>query len=337
MQTLRWALVGTGTMASRLATAVEHTEGSTVAAVVSRSREAGARFGREHGVAEVHGDLQGALGEAGVDIVYIGSPNALHASQALVAIRSGRHVLCDKPLGVSSAEAREVASAAEAAGITLSVVLQNRHHPTSLIVRDAVRDGQIGRVRLVRGSIGFGYEELVGWRADLEQAGAAAVFNLGIHLYDLIGYLLDARAREIKAIVEPGGVSLDRTALALARYEGGTLAYLQVSQELTEDDVRIELVGERGMIGWDGWMAPYRSGEVVISTPAGVSRFHSECPDAYERLVRAFAEAVRGGNSPQPSVRDTVHGVEIAEAVITSGRTGRAVELARPTVVEPVR
>src|SRR5439155_3127846 len=125
-------------------------------------------------------------------------------------------------------------------------------------------------------------------RADIELAGAGALYNLGVHALDAVLYLVGESVAQVVAVTAPPGAILDRTILVIARFRSGVLANIQASQELPEDDVGIELLGERGTIRWAGWMAPYRSGMMVIDTASGRRAIPSECPDAYERAIAHF-------------------------------------------------
>lgn len=276
------------------------------------------------------GSLEDLLAIAGVDVVYLASANALHPVQATQCIRAGRHVLCDKPLALTAAAAERVAHEATVADVRLGTMFQNHHHPTASRVREIVGGDRIGAVELARATIGFGPEDLVGWRARPRLAGAGAVNNLAIHAYDLVRYLIQQDAIAVTAMADPADVrALDRTTLALVRFSGGTLAFVQASQQLTHEDVRIELFGSRGTIHWSGWMAPYRSGELTVHTADAIERAPAACPDAYARLVAGFARAVAEGRQPDPSPTDAVEAVRMAEAVIRSLRTGRTVRLRR--------
>lgn len=324
----RWAIVGTGYMASRVADAVTGSRLGAVTAVLSRSRSRGLAFAAGHGQASVYASLDELLAADAADIVYIGSPNTLHARQAALCLAAGRHVLVDKPLATSELDAVRLCEAAAAAGLTLSTTFQNRYQPAARRVRDVLRTGGIGTVELIRITIGFGPEELTGWRVRPALAGAGAINNLGIHAYDVLRFLVGA---EVESVIAMSAThkprSLDRTMLTLLRFSDGVLAYAQVSQELSQPDVRVDILGSAGTVEWVDWMAPYRSGIVTIRSAAGIERLDSACPDAYQRLVAAFQQSVREKTVPDPSPFDALQSVRIGLAVKASARSRREVRL----------
>jgi 1,5-anhydro-D-fructose reductase (1,5-anhydro-D-mannitol-forming) len=323
---LRWAILGTGWMGSQIAEGIATQPDAELVAVLSRSEERGKAFAGRFG-GRPFLDEATLLGARDLDIVYVGTPNALHADQARRAIRAGKHVLCDKPLAFRATDAEAVASEAAAAGVTLSVVFQTRRHPGLEMVRGAIESGSIGVPCLVEVRLSLGAEELAGWRADADLAGAGSLHNLGVHALDTLQCAAGAPIVELSAMQRPKGAALDRTTLVAARCANGVLGTVVVSQELGAEDVSAVLTGTAGTIRWSGWLAPYRTGEVVVSGPGGVDRQPAAAPDIYSRVVRAFQDAVLTGSAPDPTPAEAVASVRIAQAV----REGR------PWLVEGAR
>jgi 1,5-anhydro-D-fructose reductase (1,5-anhydro-D-mannitol-forming) len=313
---LRWAILGTGWMCSQIAHGIDAGSGSELVAVVSRAEETGRAFAERHAPgARVFLDDRAMLGSADVDAVYVGTPNALHPEQALRAIRAGRHVLCDKPLAFTLADANAVRDAAAAASLTLSVVFQTRRHPALALVRGAIEAGEIGTPGLVEVRLSFGAESLAGWRSDPGLAGAGSFHNLGVHAVDTLECVAGAPIVDVSAMRRPASAVLDRTTTLLVRCANGVLGTVVVSQELGAEDVRVAVTGTLGTIEWTGWLAPYRTGEVVVGSGSKGRRTTVAAPDIYTRVVRSFEDAVSGDLPPDPSPDEAVHSVAVAEAV----------------------
>ena len=324
---LGWGIVGTGRMAREVAGDVGST-GGTVVAVVSRSPTRGVRFASQFGGATSYRDLADLLVDPAVDVVYLGNPNALHSAQVIECAKARRHVLCDKPIGLTAREGERARDAAAKAGVQLGTMFQGHHHPAARRTRDAIAAGRIGTIEVVRVSVGFGVEELTGWRASRRLAGGGAVFNLGLHAYDMVRFLTGSEVTEVTALMDPSsGSGLDRTALALLRLRSGAMAFVHVSQAFSLDDVSIEIRGTTGWIAWTGWMAPYRTGSLTIREGGITERHRSSCPDAYARVVQDFVRSIHAMQPPDPSPTDAVEAVRIADAVISSARTGRRIRL----------
>ena len=124
----------------------------------------------------------------------------------VAAAEAGKHVLCDKPLATTVADAERAVAACEAAGVRLGITFQTRNHEGMRDIRDLLAAGGIGSVRLVQIELGPGRKLPQGWRTDPGLAGVGVMHNLGVHAYDLLRFLLGAEVVEATAVVdvEPG-------------------------------------------------------------------------------------------------------------------------------------
>src|SRR6476619_5611629 len=116
MTALRWGILGPGRIAPRLVRALGQTERGELVAVASRDPERGAAFAVSHAIARSYGSYEALLADADVDVVYVSLPNHLHAAWTIRALEAGKHVLCEKPLAISVAEADAVLDTARRAG-----------------------------------------------------------------------------------------------------------------------------------------------------------------------------------------------------------------------------
>jgi predicted dehydrogenase len=151
---LGFAIIGTGMVAGYHARAIAQTPGTRLVTLVAsgpeRAAQAAARFG-----APCDYDLEAVLARDDVDAVCVCTPSGLHAPQAVAAARAGKHVLVEKPLALSLADADAMIEAARAAGVLLAVALQRRTDPDFAAVKAAVEAGELGR--MVLGSVSVPY------------------------------------------------------------------------------------------------------------------------------------------------------------------------------------
>ena len=297
MTAVRWAVVGTGRMADGIAEAIRKTPDAELVAVIGRTSEEAHAFAGATARATAHADLAAALGD-GVDAVYVGSPNALHAEHAGLALEAGKHVLCDKPLATDVAAAQELCDGRREQRLTLSVNLQVRQHPPSpssgagwTAGRSAASWPCARRSPLAPRTSSAG-ARFPSWPGQPRSTTSASTRSTPCWRWS------DERPVSVSAQLRPEGSSLDRTALVIIGFDGGAVATILASQELADDDVRIEILGTEGRITWDGWMAPYRHGPLVLRhADASETVEIVRCPDAYERVVRDFTDAVLAGTS----------------------------------------
>ena len=149
---LRWGILGTGNIARQFSDGVKAAPRSVLEAVGSRSTESASAFASAHNIPAAHGSYEALLADPRVDAVYISLPNSLHHRWTIAALRAGKHVLCEKPFAVNSAEAREMFDIAREQRRTVVEAFMYRSHPLTLAVQKAVADGAIGEVKLIRTS-----------------------------------------------------------------------------------------------------------------------------------------------------------------------------------------
>jgi 1,5-anhydro-D-fructose reductase (1,5-anhydro-D-mannitol-forming) len=330
---LGWGVVGTGWIAGdQMAPAIGKSLDAEFVAVVSRDQARGQEFADTHGAARALTSYEDLLADGDVDVVYIGTPNALHADEVVAAAGAGKHILCDKPLATSVADAERALEAANAAGVKLGINFQTRHHTVMPEIRKRVADGEIGAPLIVQCELSPGRKALGGWRTDSELAGLGTTNNLAIHAYDLLRYLLDDEVVEVTALYDVGRREEQETvALALLRFAGGTLAYVNANQVVPDNQPDIAIYGVEGRILGRSVMQSLPVGEVSVLSGGEEITTETSSLDAFEGCVNAFSRAVIDDTEPNASGVDGLRSVEIVDAVGRSAREGRLIELSAVT------
>jgi 1,5-anhydro-D-fructose reductase (1,5-anhydro-D-mannitol-forming) len=326
---LGWTILGTAGIADRaIAPAIEQIDGADLVAVLSRDQARGKEFARKHGAPRVFTDYNELLADKDVDIVYVATPNALHADQVVAAAKAGKHVFCDKPLATSEQDARRAIEACRTAGVKLGVNFQTRHHHFVTEVRKALAQRRIGDVVVAEVEMSPGRNPLGGWRTDPDLAGLGTVNNLGVHGYDLLRYLLGQEVTEVTALLDVGRQNaLETVALALLRFSGGTLAYVNANQAVPHYRPGLVLYGTEGRVIGDSVTRPGFNGWVQIKVGEEESTFETTTKDAFLRAVRAFQQAVVEDTEPNASGLDGLRSVQLTEAIARSARQGATVRL----------
>lgn len=283
------AVVGTGFIGLVHAEALRRL-GVRIAGMVgstpSRAREKVAGTGLA-----VYDDIDAALADPGVDVVHVATPNHLHAAQAHAALDAGKHVVCEKPLGLDSAETAALVAHAHAAGVVHAVCLNLRFYPLVHQLRALVADEALGAPRLVTGS--YLQDWLLratdwSWRLEPEKAGALrAVADIGSHWLDLAEFTTGRRITEVMADLHtlvpvrrhpPGPV--ETFAAAPVAEDGGEL----VEEAMSSDDAAGVLLrlegGARGLVGISQVSAGRKNAVAIEVDGAEASAWwHSEDPE----------------------------------------------------------
>ena len=328
-QTLGWGIVGLGRIAgTEIAPAITASASGTLASVVSRDQGRAEAFAREHGAATALDDYAKMLTDPAVQAVYIATPNVQHAEQVIAAAQAGKHVLCDKPLAVTVADARRCVEECALAGVGLGMTFQTRFYDGMAEAAVLVRDGGIGRVVTAEAQIGTRGNLPRGWRTDPVLAGMGTLNNIGVHALDILRYLIGSEVADVAAIAssEPG-FEVDTTDLVLLRFRNGTLAQMSASQAVPYPRDDIALYGTEGRVLAPNLSRPDRDSAISFITRDGEQAFPASSRDSYLRLIEAFTDAVTSGRDPSPSGEDGLRSVELTAAIGDSIRERRVVSL----------
>jgi predicted dehydrogenase len=344
---MRAAIVGTGFIAGVHALALQSL-GIELVAVAGRTREGATSFG----VGEPYDDLAQLLEREHVDVLHVCTPNDVHAVQALAALEHGIHVVCEKPLTVTLAEARSLVEAAEQRGLVNATCYHVRGYPLVEQMRVEVADGRLGDVRFVHGC--YLCDDVLfpasGWRVDPARSGASYVVgDLGTHWLDLAEHVTGSHIAELQAEFRSfaGGPLEDYAALQL-RFAGGAVGSLVLSAGAAgrKNQLRFECEGTKAGVTWDQELPTellFRPAEapkqIVVKDPVTnaesarrLSRFPAGHGEGYGQAFRnlftdVYAAVAGQPHGPFPTFRDGLRGVAAVEAAVQSARSGAWVEV----------
>ncbi|GGL04316.1 oxidoreductase [Salinibacterium xinjiangense] len=179
--TLNWGVLGPGGIADAFVSTLHANSDQRVLGVGSRSPERAAAFAAKHGIPNSYGSYEALVGSPDIDVVYIAAPHSEHRDLALLALAAGKHVLVEKPIALSAAEAREIAAAAAAAGLFAMEALWTRFQPKSTVIRQLLDDGVLGELRLSTADLGFRFEFDPNHRLYNMELGGGALLDLGVY------------------------------------------------------------------------------------------------------------------------------------------------------------
>jgi 1,5-anhydro-D-fructose reductase (1,5-anhydro-D-mannitol-forming) len=324
---VNWAFVGASTIAGQyLVGAVRAQAGSDVRWVVSGTADRAASFARAHGIAGSGTDLAAALAAPSVDAVYISSTNEKHCAQAMAAIAAGKHILCEKPLATSIADAADMVQAAETAGLVFAINHHLRSAGSLRAVREMIALGKVGKVLSLRM---FHAVELPvhlrGWRLDNPGAGGGVIADLTVHNADCVRFLLGEDPMSIVAHLDATGLGkgVEDSAMSVWAMPSGAMVFSHESFTHPFAASGIEVHGTKGSILARGVLSQEPKGEIDLVTTTGITRVDYDRTGLYEAVVQKFVAAVAGKSAPAASGRDGLKSLQIAEAVRRAALTGQ--------------
>jgi predicted dehydrogenase len=328
---LRLALVGPGSMGSRHLACYAKMPDVRIVGVVGPDAEE-ARPAAEQAGCSAFGSLDDCLRAVDVDAVDLCTPTHLHKGDALRAAAAGKHVLCEKPLARTLADAEEMASACEAAGVRLLVGHVLRFFPQYQMAHSTVASGGIGNPAIARTFRGNGFPR--GWNewyADPEKSGGL-ILDLILHDFDWLRWTFGEVERVYaKGLVRDVPKGRDY-ALVTLRHRSGVLAHVEGTWcHSTPFNMKLEVAGDRGLLDYND--AEARPVRFAPRAEEGGSRAKVALPesplaeDPYYLELRHFADVILGQAEPQVTPGDGIEAIRIALAALESAETGRAVAL----------
>jgi 1,5-anhydro-D-fructose reductase (1,5-anhydro-D-mannitol-forming) len=328
---IRWGFVGASTIAREfMVRAVRAQPDGVLQAIFSSSPQRGAAFAAEHGFACSCGSLEELLADPEVDAVYISTTNELHAPQVIAAARAGKHVLCDKPLATTLADAEAMERACREAGVVFAT---NHHLPnaaTHRVVRGLIERGELGELRAVRVfHARWLPPNLQTWRTGSTSAGGGVILDVTVHDAALVRFLLDEPIVQVMAEAYRQGLAaegIEDAVLGVMTSASGVPILFHDAWTVAHAGTGLEVHGSKASAFAREAMTSEPIGEVELRRGDEVTRLElPDREDLYVRAVRAFHAAVRGEGAPVVSGRDGVASLRVALAVAESARSGRRV------------
>ncbi len=279
-----------------------------------------ARFGVDYA-----SDTAELLARPDIDAVIVTSENARHAGHVVAAARAGKHILCEKPLATTRADAVEMIEACREAGVVLQTAFPMRFSPPVLALRDALADGAVGTPLAVMAT-NHGRMP-AGWFSDPILAGGGAVMDHTVHVADLLRWILGREVVSVYAEADTRmhpGIAVDDVGMLLLTFEGGLFASLDASWSRpkswpTWGGLTIEVIGDAGVIAMDAFDQNVQH----YDDREGAFRLvpHGEGGDP--EMVAAFIAAARDGSPPPVTGEDGLRALEVVLAAYASAASHR--------------
>ncbi len=332
---LGWGIIGIGLHADHfMAPAINGAGNARLVAVCSRDRGRATAFAARHGADRSYTDYEAMLRDEAVEVVYVATPNNLHAAQAIEAAKAGKHVFCDKPMALVVPDAERMVETCLQSSVKLGVAFQNRHHPAHVEARRLIASGAVGQVALAtaeysRSLSGPGRS---GWRGNPEVAGAGSLMGMGLHPLDLVRFLVGREVETVQAFTDEHLPDrLDETILVSLRFQGGAFATVASSRNYLCPLNDVVIYASQGTIRGVGTVGMRLAGhlEVIRKEGTSIKEFpgHDTDTGCYQLMVEAFCRSIAEGREPNASGKDGLEMVRLAQGLLESSRTGRAVAL----------
>jgi 1,5-anhydro-D-fructose reductase (1,5-anhydro-D-mannitol-forming) len=301
-----------------------------LAAVCSRDLDKARSFSTRHGNPTAYSDIERLLENPDVDVVYIATPNAHHAAQTITALEAGRHVLVEKPMALTVDDARAMVATAHRRRLILGVGFHLRFHPVHIEMRNMIANGEIGQPTYVEGLFGSVANIAPGrWQLDPALAGHGSITGLGVHLVDLLPWLVGRPIVEVAALSDGPNDHrpVESLTTALLRFDNGSLGVITSSRRLPNARNSVRIYGTGGLVEGDGTIGVDPTGVLRLTNGSTTTTRAPELEDLYRLEVQAFARAIETDEPFGPIGEDGVTSVALTSAIAAAASAGKSVVL----------
>jgi predicted dehydrogenase len=328
---VRWGIVSTANINRKVVPGIQKSAHSEVVAIASRDPEKARAGAAEYGIPRAYGSYEELFADPNIDAVYNPLPNHLHVDITLAATRAGKHVLCEKPIGLNAADAARLR---EVPGdrIVLEAFMV-RFHPQWHRAREIVQSGRLGTVRAVRAVFSY-FNDDPGNVRNMADIGGGGVMDIGC--YPVVGtrFLLGAEPKRVVSLIDRDpNFETDRLASVIADFgEGRHLNFVCSTQAVGHQ--KIEVIGTKARVEIQiPFNAPADMATAIVIdsgiTMDGSLTEREVIPpcDQYSEEAEAFALAVLGRKSLPYGIEDSIQQMRILDAIFESERRGAWVDL----------
>jgi predicted dehydrogenase len=341
---LKFGIVGCGVIGDVHAAAISHLPDAELVAVADSEPERAERLADQYGV-RAYSDLNAMLEHEDLDVVNVCTPSGMHGEQACAVMRSGRHVIVEKPMEITRPALDRMRQVQREAGVKLSVISQHRFDPATQRVRALIGEGALGRLVLGNAQIPWWrsqeYYDSGAWRGTHELDGGGVLMNQSIHSIDLLQWLMGG-VRSVVAYTETlvHEMPTEDVAVAVLRFQNGALGTIAATTGAYPGVItRIEVFGDAGsaviendrlaLVRLRDEDAEAAAGQTEDGQTAGGTAENPAAVsgDSHAAQIADMIRAIKEDRTPAIDGESGRQPVEIILAIYESARTGKEVIL----------
>ena len=324
---VRWGVLGCAAIAiNRVIPGMRQAEGAVLAAVASRTLDKAQEVAAQFGAPKAYGSYEDLLADPEIEVVYIPLPNGLHADWSIRALRAGKHVLCEKPLTLNAAEAREVQAVRDETGLYCLEAFAYRFNPLVVEAFRIARSGVLGELRFMHTVSTFQMDTLdpanVRLRADI---GGGALYDMGCYAINAQRMLAGREPLSAWATMAwSERFDVDMAGTAMLDFGGGLLGTIQWGFNASYGGP-FSVVGDKGRLtGTYGWNPPPGGPAMLLMTAEGTEEIRVERANDYTGEVQDLSLAIRGVRPPTYAWEPLEANMRVLDACYASFRSGKA-------------
>ncbi len=322
MSKIRWGILSTANIGVvKVIPAMMRGEFCEITAISSRNLANAQQAAKKLGIKKAYGSYEELLADPEIDAIYNPLPNHLHVPWSIKALEAGKHVLCEKPIGLTSDEGQDLVEAGKKhPELKLMEAFMYRHHPQWVKAKEIVNSGGIGTLRTIQSFFSYGNLDAENYRND-PAFGGGGLMDIGCYSISLSRFIFDAEPKRVSGIVEfDPELRVDRLATALMDFEKGTSQFTCSMQIVPYQ--RVNIFGTTGRVEIEIPFNAPPDRPCIMWHQQGddIEEITIETSDQYTVQGDLFSQAILN-NTPVPTpIEDAVKNMQVIEAIFEAGK-----------------
>jgi predicted dehydrogenase len=324
MPVVKWGILGTAKIArEKVIPGLQAGKLCEVVAIASRDIDRSREVASNLNIARAYGAYEELLNDGDIDAVYIPLPNDLHVPYAIKALQAGKHVLCEKPIALNTAEAEQLLDAAkQAPHLKIMEAFMYRFHPQWLQAKKLVTEGAIGELKTVHSFFSY-YNSDANNIRNKKEAGGGAMMDIGCYGISLARFIFESEPQKIMGSVEFDPVfQIDRLASGMLTFKTGTASFTCSTQLAPYQ--RVHIFGTKAHIEIEiPFNAPSdKPTRIWLHSNGGSEEMVFETVDQYALQADLFSKAILENTAVPTPLEDALNNMKAIEAIFESAKTG---------------
>jgi len=327
---IRWGVLGAANIAvKKVIPAMRRGDWTEMAAIASRDLEKAKQAAEDLGIPKAYGSYEELLEDPEIEAIYNPLPNHLHVPWTIKAAEAGKHVLCEKPIALTSEDARKLLAARDKTGVKIQEAFMVRTHPQWLGVRDLIRNGRIGELHSISGFFSYFNRDAANVR-NKPETGGGALLDIGCYAINVARFVFGEEPRGVFGLIETDSdFGIDRLTSAILKFPSGQATFTCGTQIVPYQ--RMQFFGTGGRIEVE---IPFniptdKPTRIFIDDGAdvfggGIETIEFAASNQYTIQGDLFSKAIRENLEQPLPLEDSVNNTAVIEAVFRSAQSGKS-------------
>ena len=325
METLHWGLLSTARINRAVIPPIRASGRSTLIAVASRTQSTADSYAQKWDIPRAYGAYEALIDDPDINAVYVSVPNHLHAEWSIKCAAAGKHVLCEKPLALTTSDVDRMIAAAREHHVVIAEAFMYRHHPQTLKVLELLNRRAIGDILIVKGTFTFrlARPDDARWSPGM---GGGSIWDIGCYPISFTRLIANAEPVEVLGWQVLGSSGVDEVFAGQMRFATGLLAQFE-SGFRAPFRTGLEIVGTSGSITLKYPFKPVGDNVIEIRRDEGVESIESQGQELYRGEIEDMENAVLDSKPQRISLQDSRANVALIKALVESAQTGAIVKM----------